>query len=85
MRAYRSQLDSTVADMTNLGGPYAGSITAGLFLEEFVDGTPWAHLDIAGTAQAEASRRWVPKGPIGFGSRRLVELAVGFTVPSASS
>ncbi len=40
IRRYRSQLDSTVADMTNLGGPYAGSITAGLYLEHFVDGTP---------------------------------------------
>ena len=47
--------------MTNLGGPNAGSITAGLFLEEFVDGTPWAHIDIAGTGQAESSRRWVQK------------------------
>jgi leucyl aminopeptidase len=82
VRAYRSQLDSTVADMTNLGGPNAGSITAGLFLEEFVDGTPWAHLDIAGTAQAEASRRWMQKGPTGFGSRLLVELAAAFTVPA---
>jgi len=78
VRSYRSQLDSTVADMTNLGGPYAGSITAGLFLEEFVAGTPWAHLDIAGTAQAESSRRWVPKGPTGFGSRLVVELALAF-------
>ena len=82
VRSYRSQLDSTVADMTNLGGPYAGSITAGLFLEEFVDGTPWAHVDIAGTAQAEASRRWIPKGPTGFGARLLVELALAFQPPA---
>ena len=47
--------------MTNLGGPNAGSITAGLFLEEFVDGTPWAHIDIAGTGQAESSRRHAPR------------------------
>ena len=84
VRAYRSQLESTIADMTNLGGPYAGSITAGLFLEEFVDGTPWAHIDIAGTAQAEASRRWVPKGPTGFGTRLLVELASGFRFDSGT-
>ncbi len=82
VRSYRSQLDSTVADMTNLGGPYAGSITAGLFLEEFVGGTPWAHVDIAGTAQAEASRRWVQKGPTGFGARLLVELALAFQRPA---
>ena len=68
--------------MTNLGGPNAGSITAGLFLEEFVHGTPWAHIDIAGTGQAESSRRWVQKGPTGFGSRLLVEFAASFTVPT---
>ena len=49
-RRYRNQLDSGIADMTNLGGPNAGSITAALFLEEFVGATPWAHIDIAGTA-----------------------------------
>ncbi|MFK5691159.1 leucyl aminopeptidase family protein [Ornithinimicrobium sp. LYQ92] len=78
IRRYRAQLDSTVADMTNLGGPYAGSITAGLYLEHFVDGTPWAHIDIAGTAQVETGSRWLPKGPTGFGARLLVELATGF-------
>jgi leucyl aminopeptidase len=85
IKSYRSQLDSTIADMTNLGGPNAGSITAGLFLEEFVDGTPWAHIDIAGTGQAESSRRWVQKGPTGFGSRLLVEFAASFTVPTDGS
>jgi leucyl aminopeptidase len=78
VRSYRRQLDSQVADMTNLGGPYAGSITAGLFLEEFVAGLPWAHIDIAGTGQAEATSRWIPKGPTAFGSRLLVELAEHF-------
>jgi leucyl aminopeptidase len=81
IRRYRSQLDSTVADMTNLGGPNAGSITAGLYLEEFVAGTPWAHIDIAGTAQVEVATRWIPKGPTGFGARLLVELATAFTAP----
>jgi leucyl aminopeptidase len=84
IKRYRSQLDSTVADMTNLGGPNAGSITAGLYLEEFVEGTPWAHIDIAGTAQSEAATRWVPKGPTGFGARLLVELASAFTAPTDS-
>lgn len=78
IRRYRSQLDSTIADMTNLGGPYAGAITAALFLDEFVGVTPWAHIDIAGTAQAETTTRWLPKGPTGFGSRLLAELAVHF-------
>jgi leucyl aminopeptidase len=85
IRRYRSQLDSTVADMTNLGGPNAGSITAGLYLEEFVAGTPWAHIDIAGTAQADATTRWVQKGPTGFGARLLVELASAFRAPSTSA
>ena len=79
VKSYRAQLDSTVADMTNLGGPNAGSITAGLFLQEFVAGLPWAHIDIAGTGQAEATTRWIPKGPTAFGSRLLVELAQHFT------
>jgi leucyl aminopeptidase len=82
VRSYRAQLDSTVADLTNLGGPYAGALTAGLFLEEFVDRTPWAHVDIAGTAQAEAARGWVQKGPTGFGARLLVELALAFRRPA---
>src|SRR5699024_4249643 len=55
-RPYRAQLDSPIADMTNMGGPNAGSITAGLFLAEFVGDTPWAHVDIAGTAQLPAAR-----------------------------
>ena len=79
VKSYRAQLDSMVADMTNLGGPNAGSITAGLFLQEFVGGLPWAHIDIAGTGQAEATTRWIPKGPTAFGSRLLVELAQHFT------
>ena len=78
IRRYRNQLDSGIADMTNLGGPNAGSITAALFLDEFVGTTPWAHIDIAGTAQAEATSRWIPKGPTGFGARLLVELALQF-------
>ncbi len=76
--SYRSQLDSTIADMTNMGGVNAGSITAALFLEHFVSGTPWAHVDIAGTAQAPAATAWVNRGPTGFGARLLAELAVAF-------
>ncbi len=81
IRSYRKQLASTVADMTNMGGPNAGSITAALFLEEFVDGRPWAHLDIAGTAQAPAERTWRNKGATGTGARTLIELAMRFTKP----
>jgi len=75
---YRPQLDSDVADISNLGGPNAGAITASLFLEEFVDGTPWAHIDIAGTAQSDPAGGWRPQGCTGFGTRLLVELATSF-------
>ena len=61
--------------MTNMGGLNAGSITAALFLEEFVDGHPWAHVDIAGTAQLPAPRTWRNKGATGFGTKLLIELA----------
>jgi leucyl aminopeptidase len=77
-RPYRRQLESAVADMTNMGGANAGSITAALFLEEFVDGRPWAHIDIAGTGQLPAADAWRNKGATGFGTRLLAELAVNF-------
>jgi leucyl aminopeptidase len=80
-RGYRPQLDSTIADMTNMGGANAGSITAALFLEEFVDGTPWAHVDIASTAQQPTERTWRNKGASGFGAKLLIELATHFQSP----
>ena len=80
-RRYRKQLDSTVADIKNLGGANAGSITAGLFLEEFVAGKPWAHIDIAGVADNESDAAWRPPGCTGFGARLLAELAIGFEAP----
>ncbi|WP_405067094.1 leucyl aminopeptidase [Kribbella sp. NBC_01510] len=81
-RPYRSQLDSSIADLTNMGGVNAGSITAALFLEEFVDGRPWAHVDIAGTAQLPAPRTWRNKGATGFGTKLLIEFALGFARPA---
>jgi len=80
-RPYRSQLDSPIADLTNMGGVNAGSITAGLFLEEFVDGNPWAHVDIAGTAQLAAPRTWRNKGATGAGTKMLIEFALRFVRP----
>jgi leucyl aminopeptidase len=76
-RRYRNQLDSDIADLSNMGGPNAGSITAALFLAEFVGDTPWAHLDIAGTAQADVARTWRNRGATGFGTPLLIELATG--------
>jgi leucyl aminopeptidase len=83
-RPYREQLVSSIADMTNMGGLNAGSITAGLFLEEFVDGVPWAHVDIAGTAQQPAVRTWRNKGASGFGAKLLIELATRFEAPGTT-
>jgi leucyl aminopeptidase len=78
---YRTLLDSNVADMKNIGGPYGGALTAGLFLKEFTDGLPWAHLDIAGPMKIDADDGWLSKGATGFGVRLLIELLDGFTVP----
>ncbi|WP_130176447.1 leucyl aminopeptidase [Cryobacterium sp. SO1] len=78
-KRYRSQLDSEVADLSNMGGKYAGATTAALFLAEFVGDIPWAHLDIAGTMQAEKDESWRSQGATGFGTRLLLELATRFT------
>ena len=78
---YRSQLDSPIADLANMGGPNAGSITAALFLAEFVGDVPFAHIDIAGTAQSDAARGWVNKGATASGTRLLIDLAQRLTKP----
>jgi len=71
----RSQLDSDVADLRNIAKvARAGALIAGLFLKEFVDGVPWAHLDIAGPAWADEDDGPVAKGGTGFGVRTLLEL-----------
>ncbi len=75
---YRSKLDSVVADMKNVGGPYAGATTASIFLSEFVGDVPWAHLDIAGPMNAEADNGWLSKGATGFGTRILIDFACTF-------
>jgi leucyl aminopeptidase len=74
---YRDQLKSEIADMLNSPGRPAGSITAAMFLKEFAGTGPWAHLDIAGTAWAEESKAWQPKGATGAMIRTLVEVARG--------
>jgi leucyl aminopeptidase len=70
---YRRLLDSNVADMRNIGGPYAGCITAAIFLSEFVGDTPWAHLDIAGPMKVDADESWRSRGATGFGTRLLID------------
>jgi len=72
---YKKLTTGTVADLTNAASKReAGTIYAGSFLEEFVDETPWVHLDIAGTAW-DSEREYAGKGPTGFGVRLLVALA----------
>jgi len=72
---YKELTKGTVADLTNASSKRkAGTIYAGSFLEEFVDGRPWAHVDIAGTAW-DVGREYVSKGPTGYGVRLLVDLA----------
>ena len=70
---YKARLKSTTADVKNIGGAEAGSILCALFLSEFVDKTPWAHLDIAAPAYLDADRWYMKKGGTGYGVRTLVE------------
>jgi leucyl aminopeptidase len=77
-RSYRKMLDSYIADMKNVGGPDAGAITAALFLDEFTDGHPWAHLDIAGPMWADADAGWLQRGATAYGTRLLTNLAENF-------
>jgi leucyl aminopeptidase len=72
VREYRDDIKSSVADIKNTGSGNAGAIAAALFLEEFVGGVPWAHLDIAGPAFAEKDGPYIPRGGTGFGVRTLV-------------
>lgn len=75
---YRSQVKSDVADLRNIAtNRWGGSLTAGLFLQEFVGTTPWAHLDIAGPAFAERPFSIYQKGATGYGVRTLVDWVAG--------
>jgi leucyl aminopeptidase len=75
---YRDLIKSTVADVANSGGRFAGMITAAKFLQEFVGDTPWVHVDIASTAWNDDDKPYLPKGPSGIGMRTLVEFATAF-------
>jgi leucyl aminopeptidase len=72
---YRKELDSRIADIKNIGSRWAGAITAAKFLEEFVGGLPWLHVDMAGLDSFPDTDEI--KGPTGFGVRTLAELAIG--------
>jgi leucyl aminopeptidase len=73
---YKEYLKSAFADLPNIGGRYAGSITAAWFLREFADPTPWVHLDIASTAWLDDAKPWLSKGPTGVAVRSFVQLAL---------
>jgi leucyl aminopeptidase len=77
-KEYRDLNKSDIADIKNAGGRWGGAITAGLFLQEFIDPKiPWAHLDIAGPAFAEKARVYTPVGGTGVMVRTLAELLKG--------
>jgi leucyl aminopeptidase len=75
---YRDLIKSTVADVANTGGRFAGMITAAKLLQEFVGNTPWVHLDIASTAWNDEDKPYLPKGPTGIALRTLVEFALSW-------
>ena len=75
---YRAELDSDVADMTNLGSANAGASTAAEFLAHFAKDVPWAHIDMAGVAATAKPKGWRTRGMSGFGARLLIEVLERF-------
>ena len=73
-KEYSKQIKSDIADIKNVGGRKAGTITAAAFLKEFADGLSWAHLDIAGTAWGDEAKPHRSKGPTGIAVRTLLNI-----------
>ena len=73
-KEYSKQIKSDIADIKNVGGRKAGTITAAAFLKEFADGVAWAHLDIAGTAWGDDAKPYRSKGPTGIALRTLLKI-----------
>ena len=73
-KEYSRQIKSDIADIKNVGGRKAGTITAAAFLKEFADGISWAHLDIAGTAWGDDPKPYRSKGPTGIAVRTLLRI-----------
>jgi leucyl aminopeptidase len=71
-KEYTKQIKSDIADIKNVGGRKAGTITAAAFIKEFADGISWAHLDIAGTAWGDEAKPFRAKGPTGVAVRTLL-------------
>jgi leucyl aminopeptidase len=80
---YQELIKSSIADIKNTGGRWGGAITAAMFLKEFVEETPWMHLDIAGTAWEEENKPWIAKGPTGIAVRSIVEFVRTFDAVGA--
>ena len=74
---YQTQLESSFADVYNIGGRWAGAITAGCFLARFTEGQRWAHLDIAGVANDEGKRGMATGRPVGLLSQWLLDRTAG--------
>jgi leucyl aminopeptidase len=70
---YRELIKSSIGDIKNTGGRYGGAITAAMFIKEFVEDTPWIHLDIAGVAWVDDAKPWQASGPTGVAVRSIVE------------
>ena len=76
---YQEQIKSDIADIKNIGGSYAGAITAACFLSKFTEKYPWVHLDIAGTSWCDKNSAYTQKGATGVGVRLLVQLIQHWT------
>jgi leucyl aminopeptidase len=83
-KEYTRQIKSDIADIKNVGGRKAGTITAAAFIKEFADGISWAHLDIAGTAWGDDAKPYRSKGPTGVAVRTLLNLIERITARSSS-
>jgi leucyl aminopeptidase len=71
---YRDQIQSSIADIRNTGlTRYGGATNAAMFLKEFVDETPWVHLDIAAVAWLDSEKPWIAQGPSGVAVRSIIE------------
>jgi leucyl aminopeptidase len=78
---YRDQIQSPIADIRNTGlTRFGGATNAAMFLREFVDETPWVHLDIAALAWLDADKPWIARGPSGIAVRSIVEWARSYGV-----
>jgi leucyl aminopeptidase len=83
IRKYRPMLDSAIADLKNMGGENAGTITAALFLEAFAGGVPFGHLDICGPMMTDRDDSWRSIGANAFATRLLADFAINFEAPAA--